>query len=55
MIKREEIDGVAVVRLAHGKVNALDLELTEAITQVFRELDGGPQRACSDPKRVAVG
>lgn len=41
MIKREEIDGVAVVRLAHGKVNALDLELTEAITQVFRELDGG--------------
>jgi enoyl-CoA hydratase len=44
MIEREDIDGVAVVRLAHGKVNALDLELTDAITETFRELEGGPQR-----------
>lgn len=45
MIENTEIDGVAVVRLAHGKVNALDLELNETIARTFRELDGGPQRA----------
>jgi enoyl-CoA hydratase len=39
MIGREDVDGVAVVRLAHGKVNALDLELLQAITATFRELD----------------
>ena len=39
MIERENVDGVAVVRLAHGKVNALDLELLQAITATFRELD----------------
>lgn len=38
MIQREEIDGVTVVRLAHGKVNALDLELLTAITETFAEL-----------------
>jgi enoyl-CoA hydratase len=45
MIEREELDGVVVVRLDHGKVNALDLELTEAITRTFRALDRGPHRA----------
>ncbi len=45
MIELAEIDGVAVVRLVHSKVNALDLELNEAITRTFRELDGGPYRA----------
>jgi enoyl-CoA hydratase len=45
MIEREEVDGVAVVRLAHGKVNALDLELVEAVTGVFRELAGDGSRA----------
>ncbi len=30
MIEREERDGVAVVRLAHGKASALDAELLEA-------------------------
>ncbi|RJL30161.1 enoyl-CoA hydratase/isomerase family protein [Bailinhaonella thermotolerans] len=37
---------VAVVRLAHGKVNALDLELCRAIERVARELDepGSPVR-----------
>ena len=38
MIERDDIDGIAVVRLAHGKVNALDLELLLAITETFREL-----------------
>ena len=36
MINVEDHDGVAVVRIAHGKVNALDLELCEAITQTMR-------------------
>ena len=31
-------DGVRVVRLAHGKVNALDIELTEALVDQFDHL-----------------
>ncbi|GAA4613619.1 enoyl-CoA hydratase/isomerase family protein [Actinoallomurus liliacearum] len=47
MIEVDVVDGVAVVRLAHGKVNALDLELCRAIEQTMRELDDpeGPARA----------
>jgi enoyl-CoA hydratase len=47
VIERETIDGgdIALVRLAHGKVNALDLELLLAITATFRELDAGEHRA----------
>src|SRR3954468_3551746 len=41
----EDQDGVAVVRLAHGKVNALDLELLHAITETFGELDRGDASA----------
>jgi len=44
-IEREDRDGVAVVRLAHGKVNALDVDLCRAITATFRDLDAGDQRA----------
>lgn len=36
-IERQD-DGLAVLRLAHGKVNALDLELLEAIQAGFGEL-----------------
>jgi enoyl-CoA hydratase len=39
VIERDEVDGVAVVRLAHGAVNALDLDLLRAITRTFEELD----------------
>lgn len=39
MIERSDVDGVAVVRLAHGPVNALDLDLLGAITEAFRDLD----------------
>jgi enoyl-CoA hydratase len=42
MIDVSEIEGVAVVRLAHGKVNALDLELCRAISATFRGLGGAP-------------
>lgn len=45
MIDREDVDGIAVVRLAHGKVNALDLELLNAITQTFGALDHSTHRA----------
>lgn len=38
MIEREDSEGVTTVVLAHGKVNALDLELNRAVTSTFREL-----------------
>ena len=37
MISVEECDGVAVVRLDDGKVNALDLELLTAIRRRWRD------------------
>ncbi len=45
MIDCEDVDGVAVVRLRHGKVNALDLELLQAITATFTALDAGEHSA----------
>ncbi|WP_308195603.1 enoyl-CoA hydratase/isomerase family protein [Dactylosporangium sp. AC04546] len=45
MIELTEAGDVAVVRLAHGKVNALDLELLDAITDTFTALDAGDARA----------
>ena len=44
MIERETRDGVAVLRMAHGKVNALDLELLGAIVEALDETtrDGAP-------------
>lgn len=44
MIEREDHGRVGVVRLAHGKANALDLELCEALAATFAELGraGGP-------------
>jgi enoyl-CoA hydratase len=44
MIEREDVDGVAVVRMATGKVNALDLDLVQAITATFIDLDASPVR-----------
>jgi enoyl-CoA hydratase len=45
VIELDDIDDVAVVRLTHGKVNALDLELVQAITQTFHKLEDDPVRA----------
>ena len=45
MIEQEHIDGVAVVRFAHGKVNALDLEFLDAIADTFTELAASGTRA----------
>jgi enoyl-CoA hydratase/carnithine racemase len=39
MISVERLDDVAVVRLDHGKVNTLDIELCQAISATFAEID----------------
>jgi enoyl-CoA hydratase len=39
VLEVEQRSGVTVVRLWHGKVNALDLELLREITAVMRDLD----------------
>src|SRR5688572_21179856 len=44
MIDLEDVDGIAVVRLAHGKVNALDLELLTSLTETFTALDSSAYR-----------
>lgn len=38
MIQREIQDDIAIVRMAHGKVNALDIELLQAICDEFEAL-----------------
>ena len=38
MIDIKTIDGIAVLTLAHGKANALDIEFCEAIAARFTEL-----------------
>jgi enoyl-CoA hydratase len=45
VIEREDDDGVAVLRLAHGPVNAMDLELCQALADAFRGLVADPARA----------
>lgn len=40
MLDVEQRPGVTLVRLRHGKVNALDLELLRALSAVMRDLDG---------------
>jgi enoyl-CoA hydratase len=39
MLETEDRSGVTVLRLQHGKVNALDTELLRAITAAMRDLD----------------
>ena len=48
MIERSADGDVAVLRLAHGRVNAVDVELCEAVTAQFRAL-------VTDPAHAAVG
>lgn len=45
MIELEHDGDVAIVRLAHGPVNALDVELCEAVAARFRALATDPVRA----------
>ena len=39
MIHREDRDGIAVLRVEHGKANALDLELCGAMVEAFEAAD----------------
>lgn len=39
MIHREDRDGIAVLRIEHGKANALDAELLEELEERLRELE----------------
>ena len=39
MIEIDREDTVAVIRMVHGKVNAMDLEFCEHLTRVLEELD----------------
>lgn len=41
MLDVDDHDGVTVVRLRHGKVNALDLEVVHAVTAAVRDLEPG--------------
>jgi len=45
MIHREDKDGTALLRLEHGKVQALDLELLEDIQRAFNEIGRSNARA----------
>lgn len=45
MIEREDDGDIAVLRLAHGPVSAMDLELCEAVGKELRALAGDPARA----------
>lgn len=45
MIERSEHDGILTLRLAHGKVSALDLELAEGLALAFAEAVNSDARA----------
>lgn len=45
MIGRERVDGIEVVRLEHGPVSAMDLELCTAIAETFTALADDPAKA----------
>ncbi len=45
MIEREDLDGVRILRLAHGKANAMDLEMLGALASELEALDRDDVRA----------
>ncbi len=44
MIEREDSDDVVVLRLAHGKANALDYELCKTLVETFDQLEAHDDR-----------
>lgn len=42
MIQRDDRDGVRILRLAHGKVSAMDIELGEALTREIADAASAP-------------
>jgi enoyl-CoA hydratase len=45
MIQRDDRDGIRVLRLAHGKVSAMDIELGEALTREMQDAAASPAKA----------
>jgi enoyl-CoA hydratase len=45
VIERETRDGVLVLRMAHGKASAFDVELAQALDGALEEYERGPERA----------
>lgn len=45
MIERQDQDGIRILRLAHGKVSAMDIELAEAFTAELQAAAAAPVRA----------
>jgi enoyl-CoA hydratase len=45
MIQRDDRDGIRVLKLAHGKVSALDIELGEAFTREMADAAAAPVKA----------
>jgi enoyl-CoA hydratase len=45
MIEIDERDGIAIMRLDHGKANAMDTEFCAAVTTAFVKLKRAPSRA----------
>ena len=45
MIERKDTDGIRVLKLAHGKVSAMDLELGEALTREIADAAAAPIKA----------
>jgi enoyl-CoA hydratase len=45
MIERDDRDGIRILRLAHGKVSAMDIELGEALLREMRDAAAAPVTA----------
>lgn len=45
MLETKEIDGIAIVTMAHGKANALDIEFCETLAAQLDKLKASPTRA----------
>ena len=45
MIERSDKDGIAILTLAHGKANTMDIELCQAVIEAFRQLRTSAARA----------
>ena len=45
MIQRDDRDGIRILRLAHGKVSAMDIELGEALMQELADAAAAPVKA----------
>ncbi len=45
MIQRDDRDGIRVLKLAHGKVSAMDIELGEAFTREMADAAAAPVKA----------